>query len=382
MPTRCAGGLWPYSDFPLEYPPLAVPFFLLAPKGASVAVYERWFSIEMIAVMTGAALLTTLTAVRLWRGLERPLAAAAAFAVLTLAAGAVAATHYDAVVAAVFAGALLALVRRRPAVAALLVGLGFALKLTPAVLLPLVLLVTKGRRRAAVAAGVFALAAILPFAVFAVHSTQGLTYPIRYHAERPLQIESVLATPYLAAVLSDDRDVSFVGSYGSMNVSAPGARFAAQLSPWLLAAAIGLLYVFVWKARQALRNPEQLVAVTLALVLALVCTSKVLSPQYLVWILPVVALCLAGHLPLPRVAAALCLIAMLLTQIEFPGLYVRFVHFNSGPTVVVILRNLILVAAGVVAAAHVVRLRSACQEETRAEPSAVDESCAPPSGTS
>ncbi len=67
---------------------------------------------------------------------------------------------------------------------------------------------------------------------------------------------------------------------------------------------------------------------------------KVLSPQYFVWTLPVVALVAARD----RLLAALALATLLLTQIEFPALYWRFLDMEPPSLSVVIARNLLLVA--------------------------------------
>jgi hypothetical protein len=69
---------------------------------------------------------------------------------------------------------------------------------------------------------------------------------------------------------------------------------------------------------------------------------KVLSPQFMVWLVPLVAL-VAGRRGL--LAGALLGIALWLTLYWFPGRYWEFVdNLRPGLTTIVLLRDLLLVA--------------------------------------
>src|SRR5665647_3565548 len=97
-----ARGQHVYRDFSFEYPPLALPLLLLPPR-SSVAAYEPWFSLEMIALCSAAAALT---------------AAAAVSAAAVAAAGAITANRYDVAVALTLAAFALFLARGRTTAAA------------------------------------------------------------------------------------------------------------------------------------------------------------------------------------------------------------------------------------------------------------------------
>jgi hypothetical protein len=119
-------------------------------------------------------------------------------------------------------------------------------------------------------------------------------------------------------------------------------------------------YWMVWRARATLRaRPEGIPVAALAVVLAALCGNKVLSPQHLLWILPLVALCLVGRPLLPKVAAGLLLGAFVLTQIEYPGMYWQQVDLDPTPLIVIAARNALLVAAFVVTVLAVWKLRPA-----------------------
>lgn len=348
---RMAAGSWPYAGFPFEYPPLAALLVRFPPLDGTVATYELWFSGLMIVFSLAAGALTAAAAAA-WTQRERPAATAGlAYAVLVLAGGALVANRFDAAVALVIALVMLLLARERRTAAAAALGVGFALKFTPAILLPLILVLGRGRRGTVHALAAFAALAALPFLVVALHSTDGLSYPFRYHAARPLQIESVLTTPYLLGRLAGWHGLQVVGSYGSQNVEATGTRALATVSPWLALAALALVYALVWRRRALLRDTPTLVpGAGLAVVLAFVCTGKVLSPQFLIWTFPLVALSLAGGDRRQRWAAALCVVAIALTQVELPANYWALVAFSPGPVVLVAIRNFVLLAAAVIAA--------------------------------
>ena len=77
----------------------------------------------------------------------------------------------------------------------------------------------------------------------------------------------------------------------------------------------------------------------LALILALMTFGKVLSPQYFIWTLPAWALVAARD----RVLAILGGLTLLLTQVEFPALYWRFLDMRPESVAIVVTRNTLLV---------------------------------------
>ena len=346
---KVASGQAVYRDFSFEYPPLALPLFTLPPHG-DPAAYPNWFAAEMILLCSAAAALTGATAAALWRGLARPLAAAGAFAVAVLAAGAITANRYDVAVALTIAACLFFLARRHTAAAGAALGVGVALKLTPGMLLPLVLIVAETRRRALFALAGFLVFAVAPFLPF-LGRFDGLTNIITYHAQRPLQIESVPGTPYLIAGSMGAWGIGTGSSFGSQSLAGPGSELVASLSVWVGLLLVAGVYVLVWRRRVLLRTAPQYIAVAaLACVLAFTICNKVLSPQFLVWTLPLVALVVVGEGRWQRITGVLTLLAVALTQVEFPDLYWRMVDLEPGPVYVVVARNVVLVAAAVSAA--------------------------------
>jgi len=351
---------WAYADFPFEYPPLALVLFEVPPLNGTLLEYEHWFSIEMILIGGLSAVVTAAVATRLWAGLRRPLSAVAALALATVAAGALAAGRFDGAVALIVVLAVLCMVYRRWVLAGLAVGLGFSLKLMPIVLLPLVLILAARRRSVWLALLAAFLAALLPFAPFLLHDAGGVKSSLfGAQVTRGLQIESMAATPYLVVAAARGGDLRIVIPQGeSVQVIGPGSLTVGNAAPLAVAVLLLVVYAGVWRSRRRLRADLSWVApASLAVMLATLCGNKVLSPQHLLWTLPLVALCLVDERTLPRVAGALMLVALLLTQIEYPALYSRLPDHAVSPLVVIAARNVVLLAAFVLATLALWRAR-------------------------
>jgi hypothetical protein len=217
-------------------------------------------------------------------------------------------------------GALAALLHERPLVSGSLVGLGFAAKLWPGVLLPLAvvhLLRQRGSAAAAKATGAFLVVAAACFVPFAVLAPGGLGTSLRQQLDRPLQVESLGSGVLIAA-----RHLGLIGRLTSTETNlgqvlqGPGTRIAADLSTVL---EIGTV-IAVWAlfARRRSADRESVLVAAAAAIAAAVAFDKVLSPQYLIWLVPFVLLAGGG---LGIVAGGLLLLALGLTQTWFPWHY-------------------------------------------------------------
>jgi hypothetical protein len=352
-------GSWPYAQFQFEYPPLTLVPLLIPPHSATVAAYALEFKIEMLVVFVATALVTTWAAVRLWGTLGRSLAAAVAFAAAVVANGMIGLNRFDASIALVIALSIVCLVCRRWALAGLLVGLGFSLKLMPIVLLPLVLVLACRRRAVWWAALAAAAGAIVPFLPFVARD------PGRFWSSlvggqiaRGLQIETVAASPFLLreALWAESVRV-VVPPGGSMSILASGAEIANRLAPLAVLVLVAVACLVIWRVRGALREDAETIPVAvLALMLAAMCGNKVLSPQHLTWVLPVVALALVARRPAVRVPAAIVFVAVVLTQVEYPAMYTGLMRLEHVAILTVAVRNLLLVAAFVASLAVLWRL--------------------------
>jgi len=345
--SRMADGLVPYRDFFVEYPPLFVPLLVAAGLDADQATFSVRFAGLMATLVAFACVLTALTASREEEDAEsaRPYVVAAVSSVFTLLLGPIAANRYDAAVALVVALVVLLMAAGRWSAVAAMIGIGFALKVTPAMLLPLALLVAPANRIRGMAVA-FTLTAAAPFAMVLTlggDATENLGRMFVYHLGRPLEIESVLATPFWIAKLAGILDIKVGLAAGSQVIVSATADAVAKVSSVLLLAALGSVLALVWRRREAVRADTSLQAlVVLATLLASFVGSKVLSPQYFVWIIPVAALVAVER----RLLGALVVAALVLTHLLFPANYWLFARSQAPAAIaIVVVRNFVVVAA-------------------------------------
>ena len=197
--------------------------------------------------------MTAFVACRYWPRGGRAYVAAVLFPVGVALTGAIIVNRYDAAVALLIAVFLLCLSARWFTAAAFVLGMGFALKLTPAALLPLVLLLAGPPARWAWPLVAFVAAAAAPFLPYLFSSSSGLWYVFQYHLERPLQIESVLGTPMLFGKLLGADWATWAHSHGSHSLVAPGVGLAADASGGLTLLAVAAVYLARGWRRRRLR---------------------------------------------------------------------------------------------------------------------------------
>jgi Glycosyltransferase family 87 len=341
-----ANGQVPYRDFQLEYPPAALPVFVIpslvrSPDG-DLSGYRRGFEAEML--VSGALVLLLMLSIllRLDAGPTR-IGAALGFAALApLVLGSVELSRFDLWPAALTTGALAAFVAGRQRLGSGVLALAVAAKLFPAVLAPLAAVWIwrrSGRRELLVAAGVFAAVLAVCFVPFLVLAPHGVWHSVTTQTSRPLQIETLGAGVLLVAHTVGGLGITMESGHGSQNLVGSGPDALAVVQTVLQAAA--LVLTWVWFARGKATG-ERLVRASAAAVCAFVAFGKVLSPQFLIWLVPLVPL-VRGRRGIA--ASALLAVALLLTQLWFPFRYWDLVlEFRTFPSWLVLLRDVALVA--------------------------------------
>jgi hypothetical protein len=195
-----------------------------------------------------------------------------------------------------------------------------------------------GRREAVVCAGIAAAVVAAVFLPFVVLAPGGVWHSVSVQLDRPLQVESLGSAALLAAHHLFGVGVTAETSHGSQNL-AGGAADGVALATTILQAAV-LVWIWVAFARGP-GSSEALVRAAAAVLCALVAFGKVLSPQFLLWLIPVVPL-VRGRRGLW--ASGLLAVALVLTQVWFPSRYFRFaLDFEPGLSWLVLARDLVLV---------------------------------------
>jgi hypothetical protein len=336
-------GEVPYRDFDVEYPPGALPTFVLPAIGSpSVHGYRTRFDLLMLVCGIGAVAAVAAALGALGAGSIRLLWALAFTGVTPLLLGPVVLTRYDLWPAALAAATLAALCAGRDRLSFALLGVAVAAKVYPAVLAPLFVAHVwrrRGSREAGVALGIGLAVTAAIFAPFVALAPGGVWDSVVRQTTRPLQIESLGSAVLIALHHLFGVGLRVDTSHGSQNLagSLPDAVGTAE-SILVLA---GLAALWLWFARRP-RSQETLVRASVAAVCVFVAFGKVLSPQYMIWLIPLV--------PLVRgrrgfAAGALLAAALLLTQLWFPQRYWSLVFgFGGYESALVLARDLVLLA--------------------------------------
>jgi len=275
----------------------------------------------------------------------------------------------------------------RPNVAAVFGVLATGVKYWPAIVLPTLAAPADTRGRA-IKAGVIAGGA-LGVVSLAVGGWERLISPLQYQGARGLQIESIFATPAMVHWAHDPhRYTVFYSSAKADEVSGPDVAWLLHLSSIatiVLAVVLVALWIGSWLR---LRDPERSIDVMVWLILAsvsgFIVTSKVFSPQYLLWMLPGAAaglVVLRGHRSWNRLASwtMVLLAATLMTHEIYPRSYTALsVHTPESGAIVALLtmRNLMILGLCLYAvyesARGLVRLRPAAEASVEHDLGTVD----------
>ena len=332
-------GEVPYRDFAVEYPPAALPVFAL-PAFAEHDDYGSAFELVMWACAAAVVVLLARTLSALGAGAARLYAATAFAALAPLLLGSVILSRFDLWPVALASGALASLVVGRDRLGLGLLGAATAAKLWPAVLLPLALVWLyrqRGKREALVGLSVFFAVIAVIVLPFLVLSPGGVAHSLTTQLGRPLQIESLGSALLLAAHQLGLYAPQVVSTHGSQNLSGALPDAFAVLQTLLQAAALVAVWIVFARGRV---ERERLLLATTAAVLAFVTFGKVLSPQFLIWLIPLVPLVAGG----PGVTACwLFAAALLTTQLWFPHRYWDVVDLQAVGWLVLV-RDLLLVA--------------------------------------
>lgn len=232
---------------------------------------------------------------------------------------------------------------RRPIVATALLTLATWIKVWPAAVV-LAVVAVSGRRLTVLLTGALGTAAVAA-SVWVLDGSRFLAGFVTMQSDRALQLEAPVTTPWvwLAALGQHDTDIYQNFAIATREVSGPGTAMVATLMNPTMFAVIGLLCVLVLRARSRAKDAAVLLPAALAFVGAFVIFNKVGSPQYMLWIAPVVTVGLLTNGDRWRVPAYLLLAISLLTTLVFPVFYLALIDGNLFALTLLTLRNVLLI---------------------------------------
>lgn len=349
-------GVGPLHVLPFEYPPLTLVLFSL-PLVAPLLYYQIAFAVVM-------ALVALLISWLLLRFGPRGAVLACAF-YLVLGAWGTGEGRFDLVPSALTLLCLIAAERGRWTLAYVALAFGFLFKIYPLLLLPALFLAEQIARERLRRPGetltirtlprevwytlreagrwrwqnvlIFAGVILVVSGGFALLNFQGAVLSqLSYFANRPVQVEASGSTVlWLASLVG--HPVSVVYSFGSVNLVSDLGSVVALICEILFVLGYALVMLQQWRGRLDLARASS------AILLVFIVTGKVFSPQYLIWLIPLLAYQGAFNRPWLVLWSTISV----LTTIIYPYLYMltrdaRLAPFVPGFIESVALRNLLL----------------------------------------
>ncbi|MGW1865444.1 glycosyltransferase 87 family protein [Streptomyces mauvecolor] len=326
-----AAGTYPLDDVTWQYPPAAA-LAILSPTALPFLDYATAFFLLAFLADTAVLGLLMYAAGRPGKSLN----GAWMWAVGVPLLGPTAYARYDLMVTAVAVAALLAGVRH-PRILGALAAFGALLKVWP------VLLLIRAPRRSWTAAAV-AGAAILGACMAAA---PGALAFLTFQRERGTEVESLGGLVFHVA-----RHFGWNGrvqlNYGSVEFLGPYVSLVSTLAMALTVLAFGWLLLWRLRACGPMR-PSTPADAAFTAVLLFTVTSRVISPQYLLWLVGLAGVCLVfRRTPMTR-PAQLVLAATLVTLLEFPVWFSHVVASDWLGVLLLVVRNGLLLSASLLA---------------------------------
>jgi hypothetical protein len=305
-------GRVPYAQIRIEYPPGALPF-ILAP--AVMFVLGQRYLLGFIALMVFMDALGLVGLVLLARRWGSPVGPWLWVLTVPLL-GPVSWVRLDMAAAVTTIWVIAAASTCRWGGAGGLLALGGMMKVYPAFLLPAAWRIAPRRRAFILGAVLVTASLMLPFAG-ALHAM--FTSVASYHLGRGIQAESLWANALYLAHRLAHYPLSVVFEFGSDHVSSAVSPTLKQISTVL--SLLALVPGFLWAARGATgRRAHALAVIMFVTVSLLLVTGRVLSPQYLLWLIALgSAVACAPEQPL-RGPVLLLIPAAMITQVLYPFL--------------------------------------------------------------
>jgi hypothetical protein len=321
------------------YPALAfVPIWIAA--AMNIVSYEISWLVVVFALNTAAILLMVRPATngKIFSGTHASWAFIAALFLL----GPVAVSRIDSVSAALAIFGLVAISRKSTGLAAALFTVAGWIKIWPIALFAAMVAAFKKRVQ------VFVVATLISASIIAVGVIAGGTKVFSFvtqQQERGIQIESVMATPWMWLAKFGSANLFFDDVVLTNQVSGDCVQELASISNYILFGALAITAFLAIRAVRAGRDrTEVFVLAALTGVLDLIVFNKVGSPQFMIWLAVVLVALVYFGINKSKLALVFGAAILLLTQLVYPIFYVELLGLETLPLGLLTLRNMLLVA--------------------------------------
>jgi uncharacterized membrane protein len=347
-------GQMPYLDFSIEYPPLALAFMLI-PRlfSSNPDLFADLFNAEMLVFDLIGLFLIAAIARRWGKSVWKTLAV---YSLALVCIGPLIVVRFDIIPAILLLAALYLLICRHYSFAWVMLALGTLTKLFPAVAIPIFLIYHFRQRQYAQilkGIGVFALVCAVIAVPLLLISPGGFLGSFTYHTGRSLQCETTYASFLLLAQACGLGSLEIINSSGSTNVVSP---LADALAGWSTAITLALLLLVYWlyfrrtgKGKyddlSALQGQDSLMLNSVFLaVLLFILANKVFSPQFIIWLFPLIPLLTTRGSSLPWL---MFMMVGLMTAFVYPKDYGGLEYGELLAIGMLVLRNLVLIGLAI-----------------------------------
>ncbi|WP_175408756.1 glycosyltransferase 87 family protein [Streptomyces sp. TRM64462] len=331
-----SAGTYPLDDVTWQYPPAAA-FAILSPGLLPFLEYAHAFFV--LALICDAAVFGLLMYAGGRPGKCR--AGAWVWVIGLPLLGPTAYARYDVMVTAVAVAALLAGVSN-PRTMGTLAGVGALLKVWPVLLL---VGTARGRvtRRAWPAAAASGAAVLLACVVAAPGALAFLTF----QRDRGTEVESLGSLVFHVARFFGAWEGEVRLNYGSVEFLGPYVPLVSRAA--MVLTLLAFAWLLLWRLRAREFGTTTLGDAAFTAVLLFTTTSRVISPQYMLWLVGLASVCLVWRASRMRPAAILVLVATGVTLLEFPIWFSHVVASDGLGLTLLLVRNGLLVAASLMA---------------------------------
>lgn len=233
---------------------------------------------------------------------------------------------------------------QRPVVAGVLLSIATWIKVWPAaVLAPIVI---ASRKRIQVVLSGIVVTAVVTVGTWLSGGLPHIMDFLLNQGERGMQLEATFSTPWVwlsvfniaGSKMADNTAINSTEVYG------PGASTAAFLmQPLLILAAVAAAILLVRALNRGAEREELFLEGALMMVTAFIVFNKVGSPQFIIWLAPVIIAGLTHDWDRWKVPAALLMGIAMTTFVIYPLFYTPLIHAHPVMAAILTTRNVLLV---------------------------------------
>lgn len=243
----------------------------------------------------------------------------------------------------------------RPVVAAALLTIGAWIKIWPGALVLAAVVALRARLRVLLTAILVSGAVVVALLVLGA-DTEILGF-LTEQTGRGLQIEAVAATPFLWLAAAGAARIEYSFEILTFQITAPGVEtVAAVLTPLMVVCVLAVTGIGAVKAVRGASFARLFPPLALTLVVLLIVTNKVGSPQFQTWLIAPVILWVVLDRVRARVPVVVVLALCLLTCLVYPLGYDALLRADALAVGVLTVRNALLLVLLVLGVRAVVRV--------------------------